>query len=242
MATYNLFISGGFSDNAPRYNRLVDTSFPVIQLDVTESYTITLNNKVTSFPVESRSNIADHIYSENIKISFEATIGLADPYYSAYSNLIKGDKSNVVKANRPQQAYDLLKKLRDEKLQIDVLTEQELFEGVVITDLSVSKTGGDDQLKFSIGLEKVRFVEVGKTVLASLAPAASKTNKTTKDQAATKKAEGSKPSGDTTKAEKEVTKAVGAGSFIGDLFNAGVEFSNKTFGTSFSEDVIQLEQ
>ena len=66
MATYNLFISGGFSDNAPRYNRLVDTSFPVIQLDVTESYTITLNNKVTSFPVESRSNIADHIYSENI--------------------------------------------------------------------------------------------------------------------------------------------------------------------------------
>ena len=66
MATYNLFISGGFSDNAPRYNRLVDTSFPVIQLDVTEAYTITLNNKVTSFPVESRSNIADHIFSENI--------------------------------------------------------------------------------------------------------------------------------------------------------------------------------
>ena len=209
MATYNLFISGGFSDNAPRYNRLVDTSFPVIQLDVTESYTITLNNKVTSFPVESRSNIADHIFSENIKISFEATIGLADPYYSASNNLIKGDKSNVVKANRPQQAYDLLKKLRDEKLQIDVLTEQELFEGVVITDLSVSKTGGDDQLKFSIGLEKVRFVEVGKTVLASLAPATSKTNKTTKNQAATKKAEGSKPSGDTAEEEKRAYGYIG---------------------------------
>ena len=217
MATYNLFISGGFSDNAPRYNRLVDTSFPVIQLDVTESYTITLNNKVTSFPVESRSNIADHIFSENIKISFEATIGLADPYYSAYSNLIKGDKSNVIKANRPQQAYDLLKKLRDEKLQIDVLTEQELFEGVVITDLSVSKSGGDDQLKFSIGLEKVRFVEAGKTVLASLAPAA--TNKTTKNQSATKKAEGSKPSGDTTEAEKKVQKAIDSGSMLGDAYN-----------------------
>ena len=224
MATYNLFISGGFSDNAPRYNRLVDTSFPVIQLDVTESYTITLNNKVTSFPVESRSNIADHIYSENIKISFEATIGLADPYYSAYSNLIKGDKSNVVKANRPQQAYDLLKKLRDEKLQIDVLTEQELFEGVVITDLSVSKTAGDDQLKFSIGLEKVRFVEVGKTVLASLAPAA------------TKKAEGSKPSGDTTKAEKEVKKAVDAGGVVGELFNKLVH------AVGGAEDVVQATE
>ena len=240
MATCNLFISGGFSDNAPRYNRLVDTSFPVIQLDVTESYTITLNNKVTSFPVESRSSIADHIYSENIKISFEATIGLADPYYSAYSNLIKGDKSNVVKANRPKQAYDLLKKLRDERLQIDILTEQELFEGVVITDLSVSKTGGDDQLKFSIGLEKVRFVEVGKTVLASLAPAT--TNKTTKNQAATKKAEGSKPSGDTTEAEKKVTKAINAGGIAGDALNWAVKWSNENLGTSFSEDVVQVEQ
>lgn len=234
MATYNLFISGGFSDNAPRYNRLVDTSFPVIQLDVTETYTISLNNKVTSFPVESRSNIADHIFSENIKISFEATIGLADPYYSAYSNLIKGDKSNVVKANRPQQAYDLLKKLRDEKLQIDVLTEQELFEGVVITDLSVSKTGGDDQLKFSIGLEKVRFVEVGKTVLASLAPTT--TNKTTKDQAATKKAEGSKPSGDTTKAEKEVKKAVDNGGIVGEIFNKIVH------AVGGAEEVTPVEQ
>lgn len=234
MATYNLFISGGFSDNAPRYNRLVDTSFPVIQLDVTESYTITLNNKVTSFPVESRSNIADHIFSENIKISFEATIGLADPYYSASNNLIKGDKSNVVKANRPQQAYDLLKKLRDEKLQIDVLTEQELFEGVIITDLSVSKSGGDDQLKFSIGLEKVRFVEVGKTVLASLAPAT--TNKTTKNQSATKKAEGSKPSGDTTKAEKEVKKAVDNGGIVGELFNKVVH------AVGGAEEVTPVEQ
>lgn len=234
MATYNLFISGGFSDNAPRYNRLVDTSFPVIQLDVTESYTISLNNKVTSFPVESRSNIADHIFSENIKISFEATIGLADPYYSAYSNLIKGDKSNVIKANRPQQAYDLLKKLRDEKLQIDVLTEQELFEGVVITDLSVSKSGGDDQLKFSIGLEKVRFVEAGKTVLASLAPAT--TNKTTKDQTATKKAEGSKPSGDTTKAEKETKKAIDNGGILGELFNKVVH------AVGGAEEVVPVKQ
>ena len=221
MATYNLFISGGFSDNAPRYNRLVDTSYPVIQLDVTETYTITLNNKVTSYPVESRSNISDHIFSENIKVSFDATIGLADPYYSSYSNLIKGDKSNVVKANRPQQAYDLLKKLRDEKLQIDVLTEQELFEGMVITDLSVSKSSGDDQLKFGIGLEKVRFVEVGKTVLASLAPKTS--NKTTNNQAATKKAEGSKPSGDTAEAETETKKAIDNGGILGEWFNKTVK-------------------
>jgi hypothetical protein len=54
---------------------------------------------------------------------------------------------------------------------------------------------------------RFRFVEVGKTVLASLTPAA--TNKTTKDQAATKKAEGSKPSGGTAEEEKRAYGYIG---------------------------------
>ena len=216
MATYNLFISGGFSDNAPRYNRLVDTSFPVIQLDVTESYAITLDNKVTNFPVELRSNISDHIFSENIKISFDATIGLAMPYYSAYSNLIKiTDKQNVVKSNRPQQAYDLLKKARDEKWVMDILTEQELFEGMVITGLQISKSNTDDQLKFSIALEKIRVVEIGKTVLATI----KSDNKTVTDKTSGKKSEGSKPTGDTADAEAKTKKAIDAGSKLGDAYN-----------------------
>jgi hypothetical protein len=90
------------------------------------------------------------------------------------------------------------------------------------------------QLKFSIGLEKVRFVESGKTVLASLAPAA--TNKTTKDQAATKKAEGSKPSGDTTKAEKETKKAIDNGGILGELFNKVVH------AVGGAEEVVPVEQ
>ena len=206
MATYNLFISGGFSDNAPRYNRLVDTSFPVIQLDVTESYTISLNNKVTNFPVESRSNISDHIFCENIKISFDATIGLAMPYYSAYSNLIKiTDKQNVVKSNRPQQAYDLLKKARDEKYVMDILTEQELFEWMVITNLQISKNNTDDQLKFSIELEKIRVVEIGKTVLATI----KSDNKDVNNKTSGKKSEGSKPTGDTAKEDEKVLGYIG---------------------------------
>lgn len=211
MATYNLFISGGFSDNAPRYNRLVDTSFPVIQLDVTETYSISLNNKVTNFPVESRSNISDHIFCENIKISFDATIGLAMPYYSAYSNLIKiTDKQNAVKSNRPQQAYDLLKKARDEKYVMDILTEQELFEGMVITNLQISKNNTDDQLKFSIELEKIRIVEIGKTVLATIKSGNKTTNnKTVIDKTSGKKSEGSKPTGDTEKEDEKVLGYIG---------------------------------
>ncbi|UNY40358.1 hypothetical protein KLEP7_gp17 [Pseudaeromonas phage vB_PpeM_ KLEP7] len=206
MATYNLFISGGFSDNAPRYNRLVYTSFPVIQLDVTETYSISLNNKVTNFPVESRSNISDHIFCENIKISFDATIGLAMPYYSAYSNLIKiTDKQNVVKSNRPQQAYDLLKKVRDEKYVMDILTEQELFEGMVITNLQVSKNNIDDQLKFSIELEKIRVVEIGKTILATI----NSNNKGINDKTSGKKSDGSKPTGDTAKEDEKVLGYIG---------------------------------
>lgn len=206
MATYSLFISGGFSDNAPRSSRLTDVSYPVIQLDVTETYTITLNNKTTNFPVESRSNISDHIFSENIQIAFEASIGLAMPYFTSQANMIKiTDKENIIKSNRPQQAYDLLKKARDEKWVMDILTEQELFTGMVITGLQVTKGSSDDQLKFSISLEKIRIVEIGKTVLATI----KSDNKTVTDKTSNEKSEGSKPTGDTDKAEKKVFGFIG---------------------------------
>lgn len=202
--TFTLFVSGAFSDNAPHYNKMVDPDLPIIQLNVTESYTISLNNKLTNYAVESRSSISDHIFSENIRLQMQASIGYTEPYNNAYGNLIKtSDKSNVIKSNRPQQAYELLKKLRDERLQFDVLTEQELFEDMVITDLGVAKNAGDDQLNFSISLEKPRFVEVGKTVLAQIAPIKT-SNKSVKNKTSDKKPDGAKNSGDLAKEEKKM--------------------------------------
>lgn len=198
--TFTLFLSGAWSDNAPRYNRMVDDSMPVIQLDVTESYTISLNNKLTNYAVEDRANISDHIFSDNIRIQAQCSIGLARPYYSAYTNLITTDQENAIKSNRPQQAYDLIKKLRDDRVRFDVLTEQELFEGMIITELSVAKEAGTDQLTFHMTLEKPRFVSIGKTVLAQISVPVS--DKSTKNKTADKASEGNKTTGDTKKAEK----------------------------------------
>lgn len=191
---------------------MVTDEYPLIQLDVTESYSISLNNKLTSYPVESRSNISDHIFSDNIKIQFTANIGHAKQYYQAYNNLIKTDQDNAVKSNRPQQAYDLIKKIRDNKLLVDLLTEQELFENVCITELSVSKETGTDQLTFNIGLEKPRYATIGKTVLAQI-----NTNKASvKNKAANKSSEGSKNSGDTTKEENKSFGFTGDSSKVSD--------------------------
>lgn len=196
--TYTFLISGVFSDNAPRKSRAVDTDYPIIQMDVIESYTINMSNRVSNYAIESRSNISDHIFSENTKLQFTAKIGYAFPlYYVAGNSLIDYSQENSIKANKPQQAYELIKRLRDEKLAFDVLTEQELFEGMVITELSIAKDAGDDQLSFNISLEKMRKVNIGKTVLAKDTKGKELQNKT-----ANKTSEGSKTSGDTDKKMK----------------------------------------
>lgn len=204
--TYTFLISGVFSDNAPRKSRAVDTDYPIIQMDVIESYTINMSNRVSNYAIESRSNISDHIFSENTKLQFTAKIGYAFPlYYVAGNSLIDYSQENSIRANKPQQAYELIKRLRDEKLAFDVLTEQELFEGMVITELSIAKDAGDDQLSFNISLEKMRKVNIGKTVLANITTKDAK-GKKLQNKTASKTSEGSKNSGNVTEAVSKSDK------------------------------------
>lgn len=198
IETYTFLVSGVFSENAPRLIRALDENYPIIEMDVIQNYTISMPNRVSNYPIESRSNISDHIFSENTKLQFTAQIGHFFPLYSIKANsLIQYDNDNPIKSNKPQQAYELIKKLRDEKLAFDVLTEQELFEGMVITDLSVAREAGNDQLVFNISLEKIRKVDIGRTVLASLN--SSTKGKELKKKTANKTSEGNKTSGDTDK-------------------------------------------
>ena len=168
--TYQFLISGVFSDNAPMKAYATDEDYPVITMDVIHDYTISLNNRLSNYPVELRSNISDHIFSENTRISFSASIGHAYPMGTAIlaNNVIQYNSEDSIRTNKPLQMYNIIKKLRDDKLEFDVLTEQELFTDMVITDLSVAKQSGDDQLNFNITLEKARKVTIGKTVLASI--------------------------------------------------------------------------
>ena len=201
IETYTFLVSGVFSENAPRLIRALDENYPIIEMDVIQNYTISMPNRVSNYPIESRSNISDHIFSENTKLQFTAQIGHFFPLYSIKANsLIQYDNDNPIKSNKPQQAYELIKKLRDEKLAFDVLTEQELFEGMVITDLSIAREAGDDQLVFNISLEKIRKVDIGRTVLANSGDTAKdKKSKELKKKTANKTSEGNKTSGDTDK-------------------------------------------
>ena len=209
--TYQFLISGVFSDNKPMFWRAIDIDYPIITMDVIHDYTISLNNKLSNYPVESRSNISDHIFSENIKIQFTASIGHAYPAEMQVlaNSVIDYNYNNSIQTNKPLQMYNIIKKLRDEKLEFDVLTEQELFTDMVITDLSVAKQSGDDQLNFNITLEKARKVTIGKTVLASInASNSTAKGKEIKNKTATKSSEGTKNSGNTTSADNKVQKEV----------------------------------
>ena len=209
--TYQFLISGVFSDNKPMFWRAIDIDYPIVTMDVIHDYTISLNNKLSNYPVESRSNISDHIFSENIKIQFTASIGHAYPAEMQVlaNSVIDYNYNNSIQTNKPLQMYNIIKKLRDEKLEFDVLTEQELFTDMVITDLSVAKQSGDDQLNFNITLEKERKVTIGKTVLASINESNSTAKgKEIKNKTAAKSSEGTKNSGNTTSANNTVQKEV----------------------------------
>ena len=212
IETYTFLVSGVFSENAPRLIRALDTNYPVIQMDVIDNYSISMPNRISNYAIESRSNISDHIFSENTKLQFTARIGHAFPMYVLEKNsLIKFDNQNTIKANKPQQAYELIKKLRDDKLAFDVLTEQELFESMVITDLSIAREAGDDQLVFNISLEKFRKVEIGRTVLSNISTNTGDAKKDAKgkelkNKTANKTSEGGKTSGDTNTVTKKSDK------------------------------------
>ena len=216
--TYQFLISGVFSDNAPMKAYATDEDYPVITMDVIHDYTISLNNRLSNYPIESRSNISDHIFSENARISFSASIGHAYPVGTAIlaNSVIQYNSEDSIRTNKPLQMYNIIKKLRDEKLEFDVLTEQELFTDMVITDLSVAKQSGDDQLNFNITLEKARKVTIGKTVLASInASNSTAKGKEIKNKTATKSSEGTKNSGNTNKAQKKYDAAYNSNTIKG---------------------------
>lgn len=97
---------------------------------------------------------------------------------------------------------------------------------MVITELSIAKDAGDDQLSFNISLEKMRKVNIGKTVLANVTTNSGNATKDAKgkelqNKTANKTSEGSKNSGDTTKASTKIKTGSKAGDVLYDTL--GIE-------------------
>lgn len=184
---YTMFISGLMGgkesiDNRRKLRTVADNEV-VMVFDVVDTYNISLSNEKTQYPVESRSEVTDHVFSPDGKFNFTAKITTA-PYlirnrveWDVYT-----DEDSPKIAERIPKAYEVLKEARRERLPVTLEFEEGTLQNYVITNVEMSREGSWDMMTFNISLAEMRTVTVGKTVLAMNVGDSLKTSaKTTKN-------------------------------------------------------------
>lgn len=168
---YTMFISGlrggkQAIDNRARL-RNVDDSEIVMIFDSVDNYNISLQNEKTQYPIESRSNITDHVFSPDGKFSFIGRVTTA-PYLirKRVEWDVNTDEESPKSSERINKAYEVLKAARDSRAGISLEFEEGSITNYVISSLEMTREGPLDQMVFNISLTEMRTVAVGRMVLA----------------------------------------------------------------------------
>lgn len=168
---YTMFISGLKSgtkaaDTNSRLAALPDSEIVMI-FDSVDNYSISLQNEKTQYPIESRSNITDHVFSPDGKFSFVGRVTTA-PYLvrKEVEWDTNTDPNSPKSSDRISKAYEVLKAARDSRAGISLEFEEGVISNYVISSLDMNREGPADQMVFNISLTEMRTVNVGRTVLA----------------------------------------------------------------------------
>lgn len=153
-------------DNRARL-RNTDDSEIVMIFDIVDNYNISLQNEKTQYPIESRSNVTDHVFSPDGKFNFVGRITTA-PYLvrKRVEWDINTDEKSPKTSERINKAYEVLKTARDSRAGISLEFEEGSLSNYVISSVEMNRDGPTDQMVFNISLSEMRTVAVGKTVLA----------------------------------------------------------------------------
>jgi len=163
----------------------------VIVFDVVTNFDPKFTSKVTTFPVEDKAEISDHIINENPKFSVSAII-------SDYSGNMNPEKGSMTE----NDAYKELLSIRDNQSPVSLLTVRDTYTDLILTELGFPKATGDGlSLKIELSFEKIRRVSSELTTVFVKSTGGSKAKdkdgKDVKPQTgdAAKKTEGTKEGG-----------------------------------------------
>lgn len=192
--SYTLFASGlnygGRTTEMKEKNYKDDIA---IIFDSVVSHSLSLSTEKTSYPIDSRATRSDHAINADGEFSFTAYVN-SSPMYIIDRNYIDQDtdKEKPVESNRPKKAYDALRKIREERSVVTLVTEDFILTDYLITSLDIKRdTSEGSALVFDLTLQEFRDVVVGKTTISG---GNSKKNKISALQG--KKNEGNKTTGD----------------------------------------------
>lgn len=115
-----------------------------LQIDIVSSEIIELPSETTDNPIESGSEVTDHIINKPILLRMVCQIG--------GSTLLNF-------TDRKLEGYEALKKLRDDKLPVTVVSGLETFSNMLINNISIDRNlQNASVLQFSIEFKQAKIV------------------------------------------------------------------------------------
>jgi len=131
----------------------VKTDVVSLDLDVTQDETHEWTNDVTQFPVEFGSQITDHIQPMPDKLTISGMITNSAIGETALAELSGGD-------DRTQTAFDLLLKLKDDRVLLTVYTKFKIYTSMALKSVNLPRDAGvGDSIKFKMEFVNVRLVD-----------------------------------------------------------------------------------
>lgn len=122
----------------------VNKAIQDLEIDIVSSEVIELPSETTDNPIESGSEITDHIINRPILLRMVCQIG--------GSNLTNW-------ADRKIEGYEALKKLRDDKLPVTVVSGLETFTNMLINNISIDRNlQNASVLQFQIEFKQAKIV------------------------------------------------------------------------------------
>lgn len=115
-----------------------------LEIDIVSSEIIELQGETTDNPIESGSEVTDHIINKHIILRMVCQIG--------GSTLLNF-------ADRKLEGYESLKKLRDDKLPVTVVSGLETFKDMLIRNISIDRNLQNASVfQFSIEFKQAKIV------------------------------------------------------------------------------------
>lgn len=165
------FIISGFN-HGPNANLLQEASVEHIMLmfDAIPNYSYSRTVEKTQYATEKNTVFSDHATIKDGVISFTAYIN-SSPTYIRKGNRIDQDTDpdNPVASRRPAVALELLERCINERVLINIATEEKMYENYIITKLTAKRDVGEGAaLVFDIEMQEFRTFELYATRNATI--------------------------------------------------------------------------
>ncbi|HGF5667747.1 TPA: phage baseplate protein [Escherichia coli] len=137
---YTIIVSGFNYGGNSNLLQQANADHIVLMFDAVPQYSYTRAVEKTSYAVENRTDFSDHGVIKDGTFSFKAFVTSSPTYIRRGNRLDQDtDPDNPAASRRPAVALQFLERLVDDRVLINLATEERMLENYIITRLSVNR-------------------------------------------------------------------------------------------------------